>query len=114
MLRLASIGRAVVQLSTQYLLVNNRLSKRTYHVSKIKLMIPQSMDSVKHVWIGKIKKNPGDRVKKAELIMNIETGKVDIDELAFIDGTIHEIFVREGEQVPDKTILYSIKPSTQS
>lgn len=101
MLRLVSLVSRLQTTSNNF--------NRFYHVSKVKLVIPQSMDSVKQAWVGKIRKNPGDQVKKSDLIMNIETGKVDIEELALFDGTINEIFVREGQEIPDKTILYSMK-----
>lgn len=83
--------------------------RRYTHVSKVRLVIPPAMDSVKQAWVGKIYKQEGDSVNKRDLIMNIETGKADIDELALLDGIIDRIFVKEGQEIPDRTILYSIR-----
>lgn len=85
--------------------------KRFHHISKVKLVMPPSMDYVGWANVGKIKKNPGDQVKKSELIMTYEIGKTVIEELALFDGTINEIFVDQHWYIPNGTILYSMKPT---
>lgn len=50
-------------------------------------------------------KKKGDFVKKGELLFTIQTDKATFDVEAEVDGTILEVFYREGEEVPVLTTV---------
>jgi pyruvate dehydrogenase E2 component (dihydrolipoamide acetyltransferase) len=58
------------------------------------------------VTLWKIK--PGDRVKRGDIVAEIETEKADIDAEIFATGIVHELHVPEGQKVPVGTVLATI------
>jgi len=42
-------------------------------------------------------KQPGESFKRGEILYEIETEKVDQEIAAALDGTLHEIYVQEGQ-----------------
>jgi pyruvate dehydrogenase E2 component (dihydrolipoyllysine-residue acetyltransferase) len=50
----------------------------------------------------------GDRVKRGDIVAEIETEKADIDAEIFTTGIVHELLVKEGEKVPVGTVLATI------
>jgi len=55
------------------------------------------------------KVEPGDRVRRGDIIAEIETQKGDIDVEVFEDGIVDEILVEPGERLPVGTLLARIR-----
>lgn len=51
---------------------------------------------------------PGDRVRRGDIVATVETDKADIDVEVWVSGTVGELLVREGERVPVGTPLATI------
>ncbi len=51
---------------------------------------------------------PGDRVKRGDIVAEVETEKADIDVEIFATGTVHELLVEPGQKVPVGTVLARI------
>jgi pyruvate dehydrogenase E2 component (dihydrolipoamide acetyltransferase) len=51
---------------------------------------------------------PGDRVKRGDIVAEVETEKADIDVEIFSAGIVHELLVQPGERVPVGTVLATI------
>jgi pyruvate dehydrogenase E2 component (dihydrolipoamide acetyltransferase) len=54
------------------------------------------------------KVKPGDRVKRGDIVAEVETEKADIDVEIFATGTIKELLVQPGEKVPVGTVLATV------
>jgi pyruvate dehydrogenase E2 component (dihydrolipoamide acetyltransferase) len=52
---------------------------------------------------------PGDRVKRGDIVAEVETEKADIDVEIFATGIVHELLVQPGEKVPVGTVLATIR-----
>jgi pyruvate dehydrogenase E2 component (dihydrolipoamide acetyltransferase) len=51
---------------------------------------------------------PGDRVKRGDIVAEVETEKADIDVEIFATGTVHELLVEPGQKVPVGTVLATV------
>lgn len=51
---------------------------------------------------------PGDRVKRGDIVAEVETEKSDIDVEIFTSGIVHELLVQPGQKVPVGTVLATI------
>ena len=51
---------------------------------------------------------PGDRVKRGDIVAEVETEKSDIDIEIFTGGIVHELLVQPDEKVPVGTVLATI------
>jgi pyruvate dehydrogenase E2 component (dihydrolipoamide acetyltransferase) len=51
---------------------------------------------------------PGDRVKRGDIVAEVETEKADIDVEIFTSGIVHELLVQEDQKVPVGTALATI------
>lgn len=51
---------------------------------------------------------PGDRVKRGDIVAEVETEKSDIDVEIFTSGVVYELLVKEDEKVPVGTVLATI------
>jgi len=69
------------------------------------LKMPKLGESVTEGTIGKWLKQPGDTVKKYDLLVEVQTDKVNTEIPSEVDGTLSEIKVQEGETVSVGTIL---------
>lgn len=56
------------------------------------------------------KKKPGDRLKRGDIIAEVETQKGLIEIEVFEEGTIHELLIKEGTKIPVGTVMARIKP----
>lgn len=55
------------------------------------------------------RKKPGDRVKRGEIIAEVDTDKAAIEIEVFTDGVLEKILVQPGQKVPVGTVLATIK-----
>ena len=55
---------------------STRQHLRHFHTSTYRFLVPNGMDGVTSGYIGEILVKPGDRVRKNQVVMIIETGKV--------------------------------------
>lgn len=69
------------------------------------LKMPKLGESVTEGTIGKWLKQPGEAVKKYDLLVEVQTDKVNTEIPSEVDGTLSEIKVQEGETVSVGTIL---------
>ncbi len=64
------------------------------------VIMPKQGQSVESCIITGFKKQKGDKVSKGEILFSYETDKASFDEESPADGTILEIFYKEGDEVP--------------
>lgn len=66
----------------------------------ILVIMPKQGQSVESCIIGTINKQKGDEVKKGDVLFSYETDKATFEEESPTDGTILEVFYKEGDEVP--------------
>ncbi|WP_029404579.1 biotin/lipoyl-containing protein, partial [Stutzerimonas stutzeri] len=71
----------------------------------IEIKAPQFPESVADGTVATWHKQPGDAVKRDELIVDIETDKVVMEVLAEADGVLSEIVKNEGDTVLSGELL---------
>lgn len=64
------------------------------------IIMPKQGQSVETCIIGSINKKKGETVKKGDVLFSYETDKASFEEESPVDGTILEIFYKEGDEVP--------------
>jgi 2-oxoisovalerate dehydrogenase E2 component (dihydrolipoyl transacylase) len=69
------------------------------------LKMPKLGESVTEGTIGKWLKKPGDSVNKYDLLVEVQTDKVNTEIPSPISGTLREVKVEEGQTVPIGTLL---------
>jgi 2-oxoisovalerate dehydrogenase E2 component (dihydrolipoyl transacylase) len=69
------------------------------------LKMPKLGESVTEGTIGKWLKKPGDKVNKYDLLVEVQTDKVNTEIPSSVAGTLREIKVQEGETVAIGTVL---------
>ena len=74
-------------------------------MSTFELKMPKLGESVTEGTIGKWLKQPGDAVKKYDLLVEVQTDKVNTEIPSEVDGTLREVKVKEGETVAVGTPL---------
>ena len=62
----------------------------------VELKIPQVGESITEAQIGKWLKKPGDSVKKDEVLVELETDKVNVEVSSPVNGTLSKIVLAEG------------------
>ena len=74
-------------------------------MSVFELKMPKLGESVTEGTIGKWLKQPGEKVEKYDLLVEVQTDKVNTEIPAEVSGTLKEIKVKEGETVPVGALL---------
>jgi 2-oxoisovalerate dehydrogenase E2 component (dihydrolipoyl transacylase) len=69
------------------------------------LKMPKLGESVTEGTIGKWLKKPGDKVNKYDLLVEVQTDKVNTEIPSPVSGTLREVRVEEGQTVPIGTLL---------
>ena len=69
------------------------------------LKMPKLGESVTEGTIGKWLKKPGDSVSKYDLLVEVQTDKVNTEIPSPVSGTLREVKVEEGQTVPIGTLL---------
>src|SRR3982751_1597649 len=69
------------------------------------LKMPKLGESVTEGTIGKWLKQPGEKVNKYDLLVEVQTDKVNTEIPSPVEGTLKEVKVQEGETVPIGTLL---------
>src|SRR5213080_3624209 len=69
------------------------------------LKMPKLGESVTEGTIGKWLKQPGDKVNKYDLLVEVQTDKVNTEIPSPVAGTLKEVKVEEGQTVPTGTLL---------
>src|SRR5713226_7932616 len=69
------------------------------------LKMPKLGESVTEGTIGKWLKQPGDKVNKYDLLVEVKTDKVNTEIPSPVAGTLKEVKVEEGQTVPIGTLL---------
>ncbi len=77
------------------------------------VVMPQMGESIAEGTIIRWHKNPGDKIKKDEILVEISTDKVDSEIPSPYAGVLDEIAVREGETVEVGTIIAHIETEGQ-
>ena len=75
---------------------------------KVDMVMPQMGESIAEATISKWLKQPGEKVEKDEIILEISTDKVDSEIPAPSSGVISELLFNEGDVVPVKTKIATI------
>ncbi len=74
-------------------------------MATFELKMPKLGESVTEGTIGKWLKQPGDMVEKYDLLVEVQTDKVNTEIPSEVTGTLKEIAVQEGETVPVGALL---------
>jgi 2-oxoisovalerate dehydrogenase E2 component (dihydrolipoyl transacylase) len=74
-------------------------------VSVFELKMPKLGESVTEGTIGKWLKQPGEKVNKYDLLVEVQTDKVNTEIPSPVAGTLKEVKVDEGQTVPIGTLL---------
>ena len=74
-------------------------------MSLFELKMPKLGESVTEGTIGKWLKQPGDRVEKYDLLVEVQTDKVNTEIPSPVAGTLKDVAVKEGDTVPIGTLL---------
>ena len=74
-------------------------------MAQFELKMPKLGESVTEGTIGKWLKQPGEKVEKYDLLVEVQTDKVNTEIPAEVSGTLKEIKVQEGETVPVGALL---------
>ncbi len=74
-------------------------------MSSFELKMPKLGESVTEGTIGKWLRQPGEKVKKYDLLVEVQTDKVNTEIPSPVDGTLKEVKVDEGQTVPIGTLL---------
>src|SRR6266540_2603343 len=74
-------------------------------MATFELKMPKLGESVTEGTIGKWLKNAGDTVEKYDLLVEVQTDKVNTEIPAEVSGTLTEIKVKEGDTVPVGALL---------
>lgn len=74
-------------------------------MATFELKMPKLGESVTEGTIGKWLKQPGDKIEKYDLLVEVQTDKVNTEIPAEVSGTLKEIKVNEGETVPVGALL---------
>src|ERR1700756_2326339 len=69
------------------------------------LKMPKLGESVTEGTIGKWLKQPGDKVNKYDLLVEVQTDKVNTEIPSPVAGTLKEVKVEEGQPAPTGTLL---------
>src|SRR4029078_9415066 len=69
------------------------------------LKMPKLGESVTEGTIGKVLKKPGETVNKYDLLVEVQTDKVNTEIPSPVAGTLKEVKVEEGQTVPIGTLL---------
>src|SRR5438874_9171720 len=69
------------------------------------LKMPKLGESVTEGTIGKWLKQPGEKVDKYDLLVEVQTDKVNTEIPSPVAGTLKEVKVQEGQTVPIGTLL---------
>lgn len=72
------------------------------------MLMPQMGESITEATIIKWRKNPGDKVNKDEIILEISTDKVDSEIPAPASGVLSEVLFKENDVVPVKQKIATI------
>ncbi len=74
-------------------------------MATFELKMPKLGESVTEGTIGKWLKRPGEKVKKYDLLVEVQTDKVNTEIPSPVAGTLKEVKVDEGQTVPIGTLL---------
>ena len=78
------------------------------------LKMPKLGESVTEGTIGKWLKRPGDKVNKYDLLVEVQTDKVNTEIPSPVAGTLKEIKVEEGQTVPIGTLLATFETADEA
>jgi len=78
-------------------------------MATVDLIMPKLGESITEATILKWHKNPGDRVKMDETVLDIATDKVDSEVPSTADGVIESILFKINDVVPVGTVIARIK-----
>lgn len=78
------------------------------------VLLPVLGESVVEATVTRWMKSVGDQVAADEPILEVSTDKVDTEVPSPVSGFIYEIFVKEGETVPNGTVLCVIEDAQPS
>src|SRR6266404_4004523 len=74
-------------------------------MSVFELKMPKLGESVTEGTIGKLLKQPGEKVEKYDLLVEVQTDKVNTEIPSPVAGTLKDVKVKEGDTVPIGALL---------
>ena len=76
--------------------------------------IPEVGENIKSGTVVKINVKPGDKVKKDQALLELETDKASLEVPSPFDGVIKEVSIKEGQEVKIGQVAMRIEASPQS
>lgn len=83
-------------------------------MSKVEILVPVLGESVTEATVAKWHKNPGDLIKKDEVVVELETDKITLEVSAPEGGQLSAILCKTGDNVGVGAVLGSIDSSVSS
>src|SRR5262245_5578633 len=80
----------------------------------IELRIPSAGESIQEVQIGQWLKHEGDRVRRDESLVELDTDKASMELPAPSDGILSRILKKDGDKVAVGEVIALIDPGTES
>src|SRR5438128_8546976 len=83
-------------------------------MSLFELKMPRRGESVTEGTIGKWLKQPGEKVEKYDLLVEVQTDKVNTEIPSPVAGTLKDVKVKEGDTVPIGALLATFDTAESS
>ncbi|QJC36908.1 dihydrolipoyllysine-residue succinyltransferase [Enterobacteriaceae endosymbiont of Donacia vulgaris] len=78
-------------------------------MDNINIIVPELPESINNAIIIKWFKQPGEKVKNDDILLELETDKVVLEIPSTIDGILEKILVKQGEKVKSQQIIGILK-----
>src|SRR5437762_12623030 len=82
-------------------------------MSVFELKMPKLGESVTEGTIGKWLKQPGEKVEKYDLLVEVQTDKVNTEIPSPVAGTLKDVKVKEGDTVPIGALLATFETADE-
>lgn len=77
----------------------------------VEFKLPELGENIGSADVLQVKVAPGDKVKKDQVILEIETDKATIEVPSDIEGTVKEVFVKAGEKANVGQVVFTVETS---
>ncbi|MGE5431934.1 MAG: dihydrolipoyllysine-residue acetyltransferase [Syntrophomonadaceae bacterium] len=82
--------------------------------STVEFKLPELGENIGAADVLQVKVSPGDKIKKDQVILEIETDKATIEVPSDIEGEVEEVFVKAGEKASVGQVIFTVKAAEGS
>lgn len=80
----------------------------------VEFKLPELGENIGAADVLQVKVSPGDKIKKDQVILEIETDKATIEVPSDIEGEVEEVFVKAGEKASVGQVIFTVKAAEGS